>query len=142
MKRLLAAATLTVLALGTATAGQLTDEATHHFQAIASGNVTALMNDYANHAQLNWVGGPLDGTYNGTENIRTVWGKFTKAVGPLKVNVDKLEEAANPKGATVTANVQFEGKQTIKVRYVLTYRENKLVSETWQIDPKLAVSGY
>lgn len=28
----------------------------------------------------------------------------------------------------------------IKVRYVLTYREGKIVSETWQIDPKLNVA--
>ena len=55
---------------------------------------------------------------------------------------DKLEESANPQGATVTANVQFEGKQPIKVRYVLTYREGQLVSETWQINPKLTVAAY
>jgi hypothetical protein len=29
----------------------------------------------------------------------------------------------------------------IKVRYVLTFREGKIVSETWQIDPKLAVAA-
>ena len=94
------------------------------------------------NAHFNWVGGPLDGTYSGAENIRGVWEKFTKAVGASKVSVDKLEESANPKGATVTANVQFEAKQPIKVRYVLTYRDGKIVSENWQIDPKLAVSGY
>ena len=29
----------------------------------------------------------------------------------------------------------------MKVRYVLTFREGKIVSETWQIDPKLAVAA-
>ena len=58
-------------------------------------------------------------------------GKFGKAAGPL-----------NPKGSTVSANVQFDGKQPIKVRYVLTYRDGKVVSETWQIDPKLVLTGY
>ena len=101
-----------------------------------------LARGYADNAQLNWIGGPLDGTYTGAASIGGVWEKFTKAQGPLKVTVDKLDESGNPKGATVTANVQFEGKQPIKVRYVLTYRDGKLVNETWQIDPKLVVSGY
>jgi glucan biosynthesis protein len=72
-----------------------------------------------------------------------VWTKFTGSQGPLKLSVDRLEESANPKGATVSANVVFEGKTPIKVRYVLTFREGRIVSETWQIDPKLMVAtGY
>ncbi len=123
-------------------AGQPTDDAKVHFETIASGDLASLMRGYADTAQLNWIGGPLDGTYANADNIRGVWEKFTKAQGPLQVSVDKIEEAANPKGATVTANVRFDGKQPIKVRYVLTYRDARIVSETWQIDPKLAVSGY
>jgi hypothetical protein len=64
-----------------------------------------------------------------------------KAQGPLKVTVETLEESVNPKGSTVTANVLFVGKAPIKVRYVLVYRDNMIVSETWQIDPKLAVGA-
>jgi hypothetical protein len=52
--------------------------------------------------------------------------------------VSGVQESANPKGATVTANVIFSGKSDIKVRYVLTYRDGKIVTETWQIDPNLA----
>lgn len=44
-------------------------------------------------------------------------------------------------GSTVTGNVQFEGKTPIKVRYVLVFRDNMIVSEVWQIDPKLLVAG-
>ena len=69
-----------------------------------------------------------------------MWEKFTKSVGPLKVTVDKLEESTKPKGSTVTANVQFEGKAPIEVRCVLIYREGTIVSETWQIDPKSAMA--
>lgn len=141
MKRTLLSLSLFVVATGGAIAGPA-DDAKLHFQAIGSGDIALLSRGYGDNAQLNWIGGPLDGTYTGADNIRGVWEKFGKAAGPLKVSVDKLEESANPKGATVTANVQFEGKQPIKVRYVLTYREGKLVSETWQIDPKLAVSAY
>lgn len=123
-------------------AGDAADQAKSHFQAIASGELGPLMRGYADNAQLNWVGGPLDGTYSGSGSIGALWEKFAKAQGPLKLSVDKLEESVNQNGSTVTANVLFEGKQPIKVRYVLTYRGNKIVGETWQIDPKLAVSGY
>ena len=117
------------------------DDAKTHFQAIGSGDLTVLMRSYGDQAQFNWVGGPLDGTYSTPDAIRGVWEKFTKSQGALKVSVDKLEESTNPKGATVSANVQFEGKQPIKVRYVLTFRDGKIVSETWQIDPKLTVAA-
>ena len=118
-----------------------TDDARTHFQAIGSGDLSILMRGYADNAQFNWVGGPLDGTYASVDAIRGVWEKFTKSQGALKVSVDKLEESANPKGSTISANVQFEGKAPIKVRYVLTFREGKIVSETWQIDPKMAVAA-
>ena len=118
------------------------DDAKTHFQAIGSGDLSVVMRGYADQAQFNWVGGPLDGTYANPDAIRGVWEKFTKSQGPLKVSVDKLEESANPKGSTISANVQFEGKAPIKVRYVLTFREGKIVSETWQIDPKLSVAAY
>ena len=118
------------------------DDAKTHFQAIGSGDLAVVMRGYADQAQFNWVGGPLDGTYMSADAIRGLWEKFTKSQGPLKVSVDKLEESANPKGSTISANVQFEGKAPIKVRYVLTFREGKIVSETWQIDPKLSVAAY
>ena len=132
---LLAVTSATVVAAAPA------DDAKTHFQAIGSGDLTVLMRGYGDQAQFNWVGGPLDGTYSTPDAIRGVWEKFTKSQGTLKVSVDKLEESTNPKGATVSANVQFEGKQPIKVRYVLTFRDGKIVSETWQIDPKLTVAA-
>ena len=142
MKRTILSLSIFLAATGAALAGPAADQANVHFRAIGAGDVAAIVGDYADSAQLTWLGGPLDGTYTGAANIRGVWEKFTKAQGPLKVSIDKLDESANPKGATVTANVQFDGKQPIKVRYVLTYREGKLVNETWQIDPKLAAGGY
>jgi len=94
------------------------DDAKTHFQAIGSGDLAVLMRGYAENAQFNWVGGPLDGTYSSPDAIRGVWEKFKKSQGPLKVNVDKLEESANPKGSTVSANVQFEGKAPIKLKFL------------------------
>jgi len=131
--RTLAAVALISLS-SVAFAGAATD-ATAHFKAIGAGNVDQIMQGYADNATFQWVGGPLDGAYAGTEKIREVWAKFTKS-GPFEVNASKVEESANDKGTTVTANVVFKGKAAINVRYVLVYRGGKLVNEVWQITPK------
>jgi ketosteroid isomerase-like protein len=125
-----------------ALAGPALDAAQAHFTAIGGGDRAAILRDYADNARLTWVGGPLDGTYDGPAAIGAVWDKFTAAVGPARMNVIGATESANPKGATVVAGVHFEGKSQVKVRYVLTYRDGKLVNETWQVDPKLAASTY
>lgn len=138
-KHTLAAAAL--LSLSATAFAAASDDASGHFKAIAAGNVDQIMQGYADNAALQWVGGPLDGAYAGNDKIREAWSKFSKNA-PLEVNITKLEESANDKGATVTANVEFKGKATIKVRYVLVYRAGKLASEVWQIDPKLATGGY
>jgi len=128
------------MGLGVARASPAQD-ARAHFQAIAAGDMPSLMAGYADGARLSWVGGPLDGDYAGAQAIRAVWTKFTGAQGALTFDVDALNASANPQGATVTANVQFVGKAAIQVRYVLTYRAGKIVSEIWQIDPNLTVSA-
>lgn len=117
------------------------DDAKTHFQAIAAGDIQIVMRGYADNARFEWIGGPLDGSYATTDAIRGVWTKFTGSQGPLKLSIGQIEESANPKGATVSANVQFEGKAPIKVRYVISFRDGKIVSETWQIDPKLVVAS-
>lgn len=131
----LALAALTLAAASTFAAPA--DEARTHFQAIAAGDVPTVMSGYAEQVQFHWVGGALDGSYTNPEAIRTLWTKFAQSQGPLKLTVDQLEESANAKGATVSAHVLFEGKAPIKVRYVLTLRDGKIVNEVWQLDPKL-----
>lgn len=127
------------LAAGSARA-TAADDARTHFQAIASGDLAVVMRAYAEQTNFIWVGGPLDGNYTSGDSIRGVWEKFSKSQGTLKLSVGQIEESANPKGATVSANVLFEGKAPIKVRYVLTFRDGRIVNEIWQIDPKLAVT--
>lgn len=139
MKQFALAASLALGLIGTAQAGAAADSAETHFRAIGSGDVQVLMRGYADAAQLQWVGGPLDGAYTGKDAIRGVWEKFTRSQGPLAVTLENVQESANPKGATVTANLLFVGKAPIKVRYTLVYRDNRVVAETWQIDPQLAV---
>ena len=142
MKQLFLAASLVALFISSALAGSAADAAGTHFAAIGAGDVSVNMSGYADSTHLNWVGALLDGTYTSQDNIRDPWEKFCKATGPLKVTVKNLEESINQKGATVLANVQFDGKMSVKVRYVLTCRDGELVSETWQIDPKLLVASY
>ncbi len=142
MKHATFAATLFIASIGSAFASPVSDAAQTHFTAIGAGDTAVIMRGYADNAQLTWVGGPLDGVYAGEGAIRATWEKFGKAVGPARVTVLGMEESANPKGATIVAKVQFDGKSQIKVRYVLTYRDGKLVNETWQIDPALAAAAY
>lgn len=134
----LALAPVLLFAAGAVLAGPAGDDAQAHFRAIAGGQVENVLSQYADNATLEWVGGPLDGRYAGKTALSEVWGKFAKAQGELTFKASNVQESANPKGATVTANVVFSGKNDIKVRYVLVYRNGKIVSEVWQIDPNLA----
>jgi len=112
-------------------------DARRHFDAIASGDVNTVMQDYGTGAQFQWVGGMLDGLYASDDTIRALWTRFSTAQGKLAVTIPDLQESTNPKGSTVVAKVVFEGKATLKVRYVIVYRDGKIVSEVWQVDPKL-----
>lgn len=139
LRSMLLAGSLLTTACATAMAGP-GDVATSHIRAIAAGDVNGIMADYTDNSVFQWVGGPLDGVYNGTQSIKTVWSKFAKGNAPLTVKIGQLSESSNPKGSTVSANVIFSGKKTIKVRYILLYRSGKLVDEIWQIDPKMSAS--
>jgi len=119
-------------------ADSASESAQAHIKSIASGDVNSVLSHYQDSATLQWLGGPLDGTYTGKDNLSTVWGKFSKAQGPMKVMIRSLVEHTNPKGSTVTADVFFAGKKTVPVHYVLSYREGKLVNEIWQVSPSLA----
>lgn len=125
-----------MLAANTVFAGAA-DDAQAHFKAIADGKVDQVMGAYGDGAVLQWVGGPLNGTYASKDKLMEVWMKFTKNNAPAELSVSKVEESMNPAGATVVANVVFKAKNDIKVRYVLVYRDGKIVNEVWQIDPKL-----
>jgi len=137
--KILSATTLALLAFsGLALAGPATDSAQNRFNSIATGDINSILTQYQDSATLHWLGGPLDGTYSGRDSLSTVWSKFSKAQGQMKVEVKNLVEHANPKGSTVTADVFFAGKKTVPVHYVLSYREGKLVNEIWQVSPSLA----
>ena len=135
MKTFLLSTVALTLLTGAAFAGPAEDMAKARIEAIAKGDVAAVTAPYADGATLHWIGGPLDGQYTGADKLKEVWGKFTKAQGEQKATVAAIAESTNPKGSTVTANVAFAGKNTVKVRYVMVYRDGKLADEIWQVDP-------
>jgi ketosteroid isomerase-like protein len=112
-----------------------------HLNAIAAGNLEALMADYPEDVYMDWIGGPLDGRYRGKAAIREVWQKFIAANEgkPRPAKFSKLESYANPKGASVEASAEYGGAKPVKVWHVLVYRDGSLATELWQIAPALQV---
>jgi len=142
-----AASLLLALALlpwcgGQAVAGPLDEaKAKAHLDAVAAGDLEALMRDYADDAYMEWVGGPLDGRYRGKAEIRAVWQKFIAANAgkPRPAHFGKLTAFANPRGATVEAKADYAGAVPVKVWHALTYRDGDLTTEVWQIAPTLQI---
>lgn len=113
-------------------------DAMMHFKAIADANPTAIMKTYGPRPVVEWVGGKLNGTYVGQDAITDMWRDFAKGVGRTTLKVSDIRVNTAPKdGMTVTADVVFKGKATIPVRYVLVYRNRKIVDEVWQVAPDL-----
>ena len=142
-----AASLLLALALlpwcgGQALAGPLDEaKAKAHLDAVAAGDLDALMRDYADDAYMEWVGGPLDGRYRGKAEIRAVWQKFIAANAgkPRPAHFGKLTAFANPRGATVEAKADYAGAVPVKVWHALTFRDGDLTTEVWQIAPTLQI---
>ena len=120
-----------------AQASPATEMAQRRISAIAAGDTAGIVSGYADNAVLEWVGGPLDGRYAGQAVLGSVWSKFAAAQGPMQAQVGQLLESTNPRGQTVVADVAFAGRMTVKVRYVMVFRDGRLASETWQVDPNL-----
>lgn len=113
-----------------------------HLEAVAAGDVEALMRDYAEDAYMDWVGGPLDGRYRGKQAIREVWQKFVAANEgkPRPAKFSAAVEYAHPTGVSVEASAEYGGKTPIKVWHVLVYRDGVMTTELWQVAPALKVA--
>ena len=145
MKRILMIVTYSLLFgfIQTALAGALDEaKAKAHLQAVADGNLEAVMRDYTDDAYMDWVGGPLDGRYRGKAAIGEVWKKFIANNGgkPRPAKFGKPEAYANPKGTTIETPAEYGGEHPVKAWHVLTYRDGSLVTEIWQIAPAIQVS--
>ena len=134
-KTITLAAALGLMAMP-AFASMTAPDAQMHFKAIANANLSGIMGQYTPDASLHWIGGPLNGTYSGTKEIRAVWTKFIHVMGKMTEKASNIRVAGDAKGMTVTADVHFIGKPSVPVRYVLVYRGSKIVDEIWQIDSK------
>ncbi len=114
--------------------------AAQRLEAIARGDAEAVLRGYRDDAVLHWVGGPLDGTYAGREQLGSLWRRFATAQGPLRITLGTAVEGANPRGATVmTPVVLTNDRGSIRVRHTVVLRDGAVANETWQIDPALAV---
>lgn len=132
-----------LLVMQPALAGPLDEaKAQAHLNAIAAGNLDALMADYAEDVYMDWVGGPLDGRYRGKAAIREVWQKFIAINDgkPRPAKFSKLESYANPKGISLEARAEYGGAKPMKVWHLLVYRDGSLDTEIWQIAPALQVA--
>ena len=138
-----AAFMLSLLCMQSALAGPLDEaKAKAHLDAVAAGDLDALMRDYPEDAYMDWVGGPLDGRYHGRAAIKAVWQKFIAANGgkPRPAKFGHVEGYAHPKGTSVEAKAEYGGVPAVKVWHILTYRDNGLTTEIWQITPAMQVS--
>lgn len=136
-KKTVAIAAAMGLAALPAFAGMTAPDAQMHFKAVASADLSAIMSQYKPDATLYWMGGPLDGAYKGTDQIKGVWSKFVKAMGATSATVKDVKVAGAGMGMTVTADVTFHGKTSVPVRYVLVYAGKKIVDEVWQVEGKM-----
>jgi ketosteroid isomerase-like protein len=140
---LIAAFAAVCTASQSAFAGPLDEARAHaHLNAVAAGDLEALMRDYDDDAYMDWIGGALDGRYRGKTAIQAVWQKFIAANAgkPRSAKFSKLEAHANPKGATVDASAEYGGTTPVKVWHALTYRDGTLTTEIWQIAPTIQLS--
>ena len=122
----------------TAHAGPLDDaKSKAHLEAIAAGNLDLLMQDYAEDAYMDWVGGPLDGRYRGKAAIRAVWQNFIdiNPGKPRPAKFGELESYSHPQGTSVAGTAEYGGNKPVKVRHVLVYRDGILTTEIWQVIP-------
>jgi hypothetical protein len=118
-------------------AGKLDEaKAKAHVEAIAAGDLEAVMRDYPRDAFMEWVGGPLDGQYRGSEAIRAVWKKFFAANDgkPRPAKFGGIEAHSNPKGVSLETTVEYGGKLPMKVWHLFVYRDGVLVEDIWQIE--------
>lgn len=129
-----AATSLALLGLSPANAGEDSARAEAYFAAITGGDPETIASYYADDAEFRWVGGPLAGLYKGKDKIKGVWAKFAAAAGNFSHEVLELNEIGSGTSTVVTAKVRFKGDGEVPVKFAITYRDGKIVSETWQVD--------
>lgn len=106
-----------------------------HWAAISKNQLAETTSGYSDASTLDWVGGPLNGKYQGKSGITGVWTKFFAVQGPLTVDISNVQVKDDYGKSTVTARTIWKGKATVPVDYTLVYDGGTLVAETWKIRP-------
>jgi hypothetical protein len=128
------AASLLLVGANTASAGTDAVRAEAFFNAISGGNAETVTSFYADKAEFHWVGGPLAGIYKGKGQIKAVWERFGQAAGKLDYKTLAVSESQNGPISTVTARVKFIGPKEVPVKFVLMFKDGKIVNQIWQVD--------
>lgn len=133
---IVAAFSFLLLGIAPSSAGDDAIRAEAYFHAITGGDAEIIASFYAENAEFRWIGGPLAGTYQGRDRIKGVWEKFAAAAGQFTHEVLELNETPAPKGksSTVIARIAFKGETDVPVKFVMTYKDGKIASQTWQVD--------
>lgn len=117
-----------------------------HWNYISIENASMLLPQYTSNATLHWIGGPLNGNYQGVQNITATWNKFFKAwssvwfytiVPPSSQVSGNVAQVTSENQFVLTPSSNQVQVQYINVSYILNYsfmgNEWKITSETWHI---------
>ena len=116
-----------------------------HWDNIAIENLATTISYYTENSKLYWIGGPLDGTYSGTNSIEDTWTKFFKAqevvwfkTNQTKITIDSPSATINSQVSwLVSSNTTDYTKYTmIKTDYTIVYDFSStpvIIDETWKI---------
>lgn len=116
-------------------------EALLHWMYIGMEDIQSLMQQYSDNAVLYWLGGPLNGEYEGKAAIQAVWTKFFTANGDEYVRVKNVNTYIVGEEVYVVADVAFHLKKTatgqwikLSLTYILVFDKKTLkITEEWWI---------
>lgn len=106
-----------------------------HWTQVANRNVQKLTGEYTKNAVVAWVGGPLNGTYQGHSAIDKLWSKFEKATSPMHFQVTAVTYDLSKAHPAVREDVKLtSGGKAIKVDSTLVYDNGKIMAEIWKVN--------
>ena len=118
----------------------------NHWNYISDRDISSLMSQYTTNATLDWIGGPLNGTYSGTSSIEGVWQKFFSdwsSIWFLSQGQPSVTVTGNV--SSVSAKIQFTASPAaspqqvnyLNISYTLHYIEQSsawhIYAEEWMI---------
>ncbi|WP_449462871.1 hypothetical protein PQ610_01570 [Tardisphaera miroshnichenkoae] len=133
-----------------------------HFNYVAIENVTYIMDQYTSDATLHWIGGPLNGNYQGRSSIEDTWDKFTSTYETIYWYTisPPTTQQINSSDYLVSAPVQFLVAPTKDPEVLLVLNVSETLNlvksnasqlgfliseETWKVSPVAlpsVIAGY